>query len=187
MHYLDNFKEQLEISSLDVNQNWTTQEQILPISLQSTPLDKKLLKVPETLKGLVQQYRQKGQTLKVYESKTKNKCFDNIAIDIFLFISAIISMLVVIAIIYIVCKHVKLKSLSTGIAFQPIKQTEAAVASQIQQNCTAQWYAIAALTLMIVLLIIYICLTMQRFTIFKRRLYSNTITIMNQRFFSLTG
>ena len=24
MHYLDNFKEQLEISSLDVNQNWTT-------------------------------------------------------------------------------------------------------------------------------------------------------------------
>ena len=32
MHHLDNFKEQLEISSLDVNQNWTTQEQILPIS-----------------------------------------------------------------------------------------------------------------------------------------------------------
>ena len=62
MHYLGNFKEQLEISSLDVNQNWTTQEQILPISLQSTPFDNKLLEVPETLKGLVQQYRQKGQT-----------------------------------------------------------------------------------------------------------------------------
>ena len=54
MHYLDNFMEQLEISSLDVNQNWTTQEQILPIFLQSTPFDNKLLKVPETLKGLVQ-------------------------------------------------------------------------------------------------------------------------------------
>ena len=60
MHYIDNFKEQLEISSLDVNQNWPTQEQILPIFLQSTPFDNKLLKVPETVKGLVQQYRQKG-------------------------------------------------------------------------------------------------------------------------------
>ena len=88
MHYLDNFKEQLEISSLDVNHNWTTQEQILPISLQSTHFDDKLLKVPETLKGLVQQYRQKGQTLKIHESKTKNKFFDNIAIDIFFIYSS---------------------------------------------------------------------------------------------------
>ena len=79
MHYLDNFKEQLEISSLDVNQNWATQETILPISLQATPFENKLLKAPETLKGLVQQYRQKGQTLKIHESKTKNKFFDYIA------------------------------------------------------------------------------------------------------------
>ena len=53
MHYLDNFKEQLEISSLDVNQNLTTQEQILPVFLQSNPFDYKLLKAPETLQGLV--------------------------------------------------------------------------------------------------------------------------------------
>ena len=72
MHYLDSFKEQLEVPSLDVNQNWTMEEQILPISLQPTPFDNKFLKSPETLKGLVQQYRQKGQTLKIYKSKTKN-------------------------------------------------------------------------------------------------------------------
>ena len=76
-------------------------------------------------------------------------------------------MLAVIAIIHIVCKHVKLKTLLTGIAFHPIKQTEAVVTSQIQQHCTAQWYAIAALTLLIVLLIIYTCLSTQRCTIFK--------------------
>ena len=39
IHYLDSFKEELEVPSLDVNQNWTTQEQILPISLQSTHFD----------------------------------------------------------------------------------------------------------------------------------------------------
>ena len=85
-------------------------------------------------------------------------------------------MLVVIAIMHIVCKHMKLKTLLTGIVFQLIKQIDVAVASQIQ-HCNTQWYAIAVLTLMIVL-IIYICLTMQRCTIFKRRLYSNTVTII---------
>ena len=98
--------------------------------------------------------------------------------DIFLFMAAIISMLVVVAIIHIVCRHAKLKALLTGIAFQPVKQAEAVVTNQIKQYCTAQWYAIAALTLMTILLIVYICLTTQRCTIFKRRLYSNTVTIM---------
>ena len=41
-----------------------------------------------------------------------------------------------------------------------------------------QWHTIAALTLMIVLLTIYICLTTQKCTIFKKRLYSNTVTVM---------
>ena len=73
--------------------------------------------------------------------------------DIFLFIAAIISMLAIIAIIHIVCKHMKLKTLLAGIGFQPIKQTEAAAIKQIQQHCTMQWYRIAALTLMRVLFI----------------------------------
>ena len=64
IHYLDSLKEELEVPSLDVNQNWTMQEQILPISLQSTPFDNKLLKVPETLRGLVQQYKQKRPNIK---------------------------------------------------------------------------------------------------------------------------
>ena len=29
--YLDTFREEIEVPSLEVNQNWTTQEQVLPI------------------------------------------------------------------------------------------------------------------------------------------------------------
>ena len=87
-------------------------------------------------------------------------------------------MLAVIAIIHIVCRHAKLKALLTGIAFQPVKQVEAVIAHQTKEYCTAQWYAIAALTMMTILLIVYICLSNQKCTIFKRRLYSNTVTIM---------
>ena len=179
MPYLDTFKEDLELPSLEINQNWTTQKQVLPISLQATYFDSKLLNAPKTLKGLVQQYKQKSKMLdKTWEDKAKNEFFDNIAIDIFQFAAAIISMLTIVAIIHLVCRHSKLKALLTGIASQPVNQAEAAVTKQAKEICTAQWYTIAALTMLTILFIVYICLSNQKCAMFKRRLYSNTVTIM---------
>ena len=103
----------------------------------------------------------------------------NIIMDIFLFSAAIHSVLATAAIVHLVCKHTKLKALLTGIAFQLVKQTEAIFDDDhLPKHCTMPWYTIAALTLMIVLLTIYICLNTQRCTIFKKRLYSNTVTVM---------
>ena len=115
---------------------------------------------------------------KTPEDKPKDDFFDNIAIDIFLFAAAIISMLTIIAIIHLMCRHSKLKALLTGIAFQPVSQAEAVVTKQANEFCTAQWYAIAALTVLTILLIVYICVSNQKCAMFKRRLYSNTVTIM---------
>ena len=127
----------------------------------------------------MQQYKQKSQMLdEAQENKPKNEFFDNIAVDIFLFVAAIISMLAVTAIIHLVCRHVKLKTLLTGIAFQPVNQAEVVVTQQTKEFCTAQWYAIAALTVLTILLIVYIYLSNQKCILFKRRLYSNTVTIM---------
>ena len=115
---------------MHISQNWTTKEQVFPISLQTSEFDTNLLKAPKTVKYLVKQHKQKGHILDK-SNKDNNKCslFDNIIMDIFLFIAAIISLLATIAIIHLVCKHTKLKALVTGIAFHPIKQTEAAIIS----------------------------------------------------------
>ena len=68
----------------------------------------------------------------------KKSFFNNIVMNIFLFIAAVLSMLATAAIIHLVCKHTKLKALVTGITFQPIKQTEALIDKEnIIQNCTA--------------------------------------------------
>ena len=149
-------------------------------SLQATPFDNKLLKAPGTLKGLVQQYKQKSKMLdKEQENKPKNEFFNNIAIDFFLFVAGIISMFAVIAIIHPVCRHAQLKALLTGIVFQPVKQAEAVVPQQTKEFCTAQWYAIAALTVLTILLIIYICLSNQKCTLFKRILkYSSYYVVL---------
>ena len=127
----------------------------------------------------MQQYKQRSKILDgAQNDRPKNEFFDNVAVDIFLFAAAIISMLTIVAIIHLICRHSKLKALLTGIAFQPVNQAEAAVTKQAKEFCTAQWYTIAALTVLTILLIVYICLSNQKCTLFKRRLYSNTVTIM---------
>ena len=66
-----------------------------------------------------------------------------------------------------------------GIAFQLVKQTEAIFGNEKdQQNCAMHWYTIVALSLIVIVLTIYILVTTQKCTIFKRRLYSNTVTVM---------
>ena len=65
--------------------------------------------------------------------------------DIFLFITAVLSMIAMTAIVHIMSKHEKLKALVTGIAFQPIKGTDAIFGIiNNSENCTckAQWYVI---------------------------------------------
>ena len=114
---------------------------------------------------------------KTQNDKPKDDFFDNIAIDIFLFAATIISMLTIVAIIHLMCRHSKLKTLRTGIAFQPVNQAEAAT-KQAKEFCTAQWHMIAALNVLTILLIVYICSSNQKCAMFKRRLYSNTVTIM---------
>ena len=59
-------------------------------------------------------------------------------------------------------QHARLKALVTGIAFQPIKGTDAVFGSiDNSENCTckAQWYIIGGLTLMIIGLIFFILVT----------------------------
>ena len=94
-------------------------------SLQTFEFDSKLLTAPKTLKDHVYQYKQKGQILNKTQKNTKHSFSDNIIMDVFLFVAVILSMIAKVAIIHLVHRHTKLKTLLTGIAFQPVKQTEA--------------------------------------------------------------
>ena len=122
MHHFDSLTDNL---ATHISQNWTTQEQVFPISLQMFEFDSKLLKVPKTLKELVHQYKQKGQILNKRVNNNKHSFFNNLIMDIFLFTATILSMIATAATVHLVRKHTILKTLITGIAFKPIKQTEA--------------------------------------------------------------
>ena len=139
---------------------------MFPISLQTSEFDYKLLKAAKTLKDLVRQHKQKGQiSSKINKSDTKHSIFYNIIMDIFLLIATILSLLATTAIIHLICKHTKLKALLTGIAFQPVKQTEGNTWYwKGTTKLATQWYTITALTLMIIGLTIFIFATTQKCT-----------------------
>ena len=56
------------------------------------------------------------------ELPSKNVFFNNYTIDIFLFVTAIISLLVSTIAMYILCKHTKLKTLVISLALQQITE-----------------------------------------------------------------
>ena len=67
-----------------------------------------------------------------------------------------LSMIATAAIVHIIRNYTKLKAFVTDIMFQPITQTEAIFGiGKEQHNCIVQWYTKAALTLMIIGLIIF--------------------------------
>ena len=64
------FEDVIEGLGIPVLKNWTTQEQILPISMQRPlDLDPNLLSTPKTLKDLVAQYKNKKKILEIKGQK----------------------------------------------------------------------------------------------------------------------
>ena len=81
------------------------------------------------------------------EMPNKNFFFDNYTIDIFLFVTAIISFLVMIIVMYVLCKHTKLKTLITSLTLQQIKEVgvvtkQEGVTPNIECTCKIQLYPI---------------------------------------------
>ena len=180
MHYFDSLTKHLKNHIL---QNWKMHEQVLPISLQICNFDSKVLEAPMTLNEFVHQYQKKKQVLdnKENSDKVKHSFLDNYIMDISLFIATILSMIATEAIVCIICNHIQMKALLTGIAFQPVKQTDAIFGSNNENEhckCTAQCYMIAALASMIIGLIIFILITIRKCRIFRAKLFSNTVTVM---------
>ena len=110
--------------------NRTTYEQTLPISLKSIEFYSELLKAPKTLKDFLHQFKHKGEIFDLQERHNnnndlglpnKNFFFNNYTVDMFLFVTAVILLVVTTIVVYILCKHKKLKSLVTSPCFPAIK------------------------------------------------------------------
>ena len=167
---------------IPILKNWTTQEQILPISIETFEFDPKLLSAPKTLKDLVAQYKNRKKILEIkgqkeIEEAKKNSKYGlflkSFLVDVLLFTAALITMIIMIVVIYMVYGQSKLKSLVANIALQCTKAVEVADMTDRHCICQKNWYVVGLL-LIILLGIIYCDINkIKKSGIFKGHLFSN--------------
>ena len=123
--FMNYFDDVLESLGKQISLNWTTQEQILPISLETFEISPNFINAPKTLQDLPVQYRNKKNILdkeernlvKPKESDSGFRSFLNSFIaDVLIFTAALITLIIMLFIIYALCRQSKLNALVTNIA-----------------------------------------------------------------------
>ena len=117
VNYLDKFPNLTESLEFPIIRNKTTFEQTMLISLNISKADPTLLTAPGNLKDFINSYTNNKEIFDLQErhdgregklNTNKNFFSDNYIVDIFLFITAIISLLATTLTVYLLYKHKKL-------------------------------------------------------------------------------
>ena len=123
VNYLDQFTNMTESLKIPIIRNKAIFKQTLPISRDVSKLDLELLTAPRNLKDFIHQYNSRKEIFDLNERHdttdlTTNKNFfsNTYIVDVFLFITAIISVLFTTLAIYLLCKHKKLRTLVASLA-----------------------------------------------------------------------
>ena len=184
--FMNYFEDILDNLGKHISLDWTTQEQILPISLQTFEISPNLINAPKTLWDLAVQYRnkrnildQKEQNSDKPENHSKFQTFLNSFLaDVLIFTAALITLIIMLIIIYILYGQSKLKALVMNIAMQRIKVVEAADMRDILCTCKTQWH-IMGMLIIITLGMLYLVTNKIRKTSFcKGHLFSNNTKIL---------
>ena len=185
--FVNYFDEAIEDVDIPILKNWTSQEQILPISVETFGISPNLLNAPKTLKDLVNQYKNKQKILetkgqKEIEGATKDSKFGSFLksclVDVFLFSAALITMIITLVVIYMACGQSKLKALVSNIALQCAKGIEAADMTDRYCLYKTNWYIVGMLLIIMIGIIYLVTNKIKKSDLFKGQLFPNVTKVM---------
>ena len=108
---------------------------------------------------------------------TNKKFFSNNHIlDIFIFVSSIISLISTTLIIYLICKHKQIRTLVASLALFQIKEVSTNSRETIPAECTILAYVGIILTILSIILVTYLHFRKSR--LYKGHRFSNVVKIM---------
>ena len=166
------------MEQLTLNRSKTSYEQPLPVYLNVSCFDNSLSNRPGKLKDFVYNYIQSTNNKEIFElqkrhttytlSPYKNFFFNKI-VNIFTFTSSIISIITIILVIYLFCKHKHIRTIIASLILHKAKEVEARTSTEIDNSeCSTLAYIGIALTLLsmaIVILLLQEIKTLQRIQI----------------------
>ena len=126
VEFLNYFDELISTLDIPFFHNITRQEHILLILLESDDFDEELLSAPKTLRELVEKYKQRKLSFNKQHKTLDNKneddnfigtsIFDHLAFNVFIFIMAVISVIVMFIVVKLIFKGEKIRALVTNLA-----------------------------------------------------------------------
>ena len=183
--FLNYFDELINTLDIPASHNITRQEHILSILLESDDFDDELLSVPKTLRDLVERYKQKKISFDKQHDTLDNEeenesfigtsVFDHLAFNVFIFIMAVISVIIMFIVIKLVFKGEKMQALVTNLAtIRGVK----ALSKEIETIDKEYWILIIWLSLILLCVLFLTIEKLYRMPMFRKYRYSNTIKIM---------
>ena len=182
------FANYLEMSSnptdslpLPLIKNRTKYEQILPVNLNVSDFDKSLLHASTNLKDFINKYTKRKEIFDLQErhestaNTNKNFFSNNHITDIFMFVSPIILLISTTLIIYLMCKHKKIRMLIASLVLHQAKEV-GATSKESFSECTALAYIGIILTILSLIIVTFLQYRKSRFH--KGHRFSNAVKIM---------
>ena len=175
------------ISTLDIPffHNIRRQEHILPISLESDDFDEELLSAPKTLRELVEKYKQRKLSFDKQHKTLDNEneddnfigtsVFDHLAFNIFIFVMAVILLIVMFIVVKLIFKGEKMWALVTNLA---MIRGEKAISEESKTIDKEYWIIIICLSFILLCVLFLTIEKLYRMPMFRKYCYSNTIKIM---------
>ena len=182
-NYLEMFPNHTDSLQIPLIKNRTTYKQILPITLNVSEFDRSLLYVPTNLKDFMNSYTKRRKGIFDLQERhdstintNKNFFSNNHILDIFIFVSSIISLISTTLIIYLMCKHKKIRILVVNLALHQIKEVSTSSRETNPAECTTLAYIGIILT--ILSLILVTDLHYRKSRLCKGHRFSNVVKIM---------
>ena len=116
-NYLDQLDETIDVP---IERNWMHQMQVLPISIELINMSPSLLQAPKTLKEYINQYQENRKLIEAKEKMIKEPTFNTFlssyVVDVIMFVTGILTVILTFVIMYVLCRQSTLKSIVANMA-----------------------------------------------------------------------
>ena len=172
-----------------IDRSITEYEQILPIHLNiSTNFDSSLHSRPCRLKDFIYKHMQENaQVQEIFDLQKRHTTphaslpyknfFSSTVVNIFTFTSSVVSMITIILVIYLYCKHKHIRTIIASLILHKVKEVEANTPTR-PENTECQTLAYIGITLTLLSMMIVVLLHYRRSKFCRGHRFSNVVKIV---------
>ena len=175
-NYLDQLEETIDVP---IERNWMHQMHVLPISIEPFQMNQNFLQAPKTLKEYINQYQENRRSLNIKEKRIKEPTFNTFLssymVDVILFVTGILTVILTFRITYTLCRQSKLKSVVANLALQHVKTVEAAAIKEFN-NCNLELIQLLIM-LHLILTILLVLAKLKKSKVFQGHIFTIMVKI----------